>query len=295
MIGSQESLHSQHWSSRFSLGHLLIYLVLFIIFVVMAYPFFYILFLAVMPYENYIKESVHALPSGFTLLQFQEILKEPGLARGFTISILRTMLGTALSVVLTSLAGFALSRRQLKHRRFLTFFFLIPMFFSGGIVPYFLTVRATGLINTFWALIIPGLVTPMLLFIARSFFLDYPDEIIQAATIDGAGPFRIFWSVIWPTSTPVISTLTMMYGIGYWNEYFWSRLLVGRDLWPATAHLYSLMNNKLILEGLGIGIRLTKQSYIAAVAAMLIIPMLIAYPFLQRYVLKGMLLGAIKS
>ncbi len=285
----------QFWTRRFTLGDGVIYLFLIVLFVIMFYPFFYVLFLSVMPYENFVRESVHIWPSGFTLIYFREVLRQPGLANGFLVSVLRTLVGAALSVVVTTMAGYALSRPRLLLGRFLTFLFLIPMFFHGGIIPYFLTVRATGLLYTFWALIAPFLVLPLWLFVTRSYYIDYPEPIIESAVIDGAGEFRIFWSIIWPTSTPLIATLAMMYGTFHWNEYFWSRLLTKPDLWPATAHLYNIIQTWAMLEGLGTSTQLTQQSFIAAVAAMLIIPVLLVYPFLQRFVIKGIMIGSIKG
>jgi putative aldouronate transport system permease protein len=283
------------WTRKVTAGQVAIYAVLVLVFLVTFYPFFYVLSLAVMPYEEFVRRPVHAWPSGFTLLYFREILGKAGLGQAFGISVLRTLIGVTLNVVATTLAGFALSRRQLKFGRILTAIFLVPMFFSGGIIPYYLTVRATGLLNSFWVLVLPGLVAPIWLFVTRTYYLSYPEEIIESATLDGAEPFRIYWNVIWPTSTPLLATLAVMYGTGHWNEYFWSRILVTPNLWPATAHLYNIMQTREILRGLGLGTQLTEQSFIAAVAAMLIIPMLIIYPFLQRYVVRGILVGAVKG
>lgn len=291
MAGKRTSV----WLRRLTLADGLIYLLLAIVFVVMFYPFFYVLFLAVMPYENFVREPVHLLPSGFTLAYFSEVFRQPGLARGFVVSLLRTLIGGGLAVVVTTMAGYALSRRQLPFGRVLTFLFLIPMFFHGGIIPYFLTVRSTGLLYTFAALIVPFLVIPLWLFVTRAYFLDYPEAIIESAVLDGAGDFRIFWSLVWPTSTPLLATLAVMYGTFFWNEYFWSRILTQTDLWPATAHLYNIIQTRNMLEGLGTSAQLTQQSFIAAVAAMLIIPVLVVYPLLQRFVIKGMMLGSIKG
>jgi len=286
---------STNWSRRVTPGKVLIYLALLLIFFFTFYPFFYVLSLAVMPYDKFVAESVHAWPSGFTLLYFQQILKDPALPHGYLISIARVISGTILNVVATCLCAYSLSRKSLKYRGVLTFLFLIPMYFSAGIIPYYLAIRATGLTNTFWVLILPGLVAPMWLFISRASFAQYPEEIIEAATIDGAGQFRIFWEIIWPTSYPLIATLAVMYGTGHWNEYFFSRILVGENLWPATVQLYNIINTRTVLQGLGIGIRLEPQSYLAAMASMLILPILVVYPLLQRYVIVGMTAGALKE
>ncbi|HVO70962.1 MAG TPA: carbohydrate ABC transporter permease [Aggregatilineaceae bacterium] len=263
--------------------------------VVTAYPFFYVLFMSVMPYENYVKSSIHALPSGFTATYFQQILQDTRLTGAYEVSILKTAAGTLLSVIVTVMGGYALSRTQLKYGRFLTVLFLIPLFTNSGLIPAYLNFQSLGLLNTFWVLILPGVAAPFNLFIARTFFSDFPQELIEAATIDGASQFGIFWRVVWPTSTPIIATLAMLYGVAHWNEYFWPSILVQSNLQPASVLLQNIVANRSVLQGLGLGIQMAPQSFIAAVAALLIIPVLVAYPFVQRYVVTGILLGSVKG
>ncbi len=286
---------SQGWRKDLTVGQLAIMLVLVLVFLVAAYPFFYVLSLAFMPYENYVSQPIHYGPSGFTTLYFQELFRDPRLINAFQISIARTVVGTSLNVVATMMAGYALSRPKLKYGRLLTFLFLVPMFFNGGIIPYFLTIRAVGLLNTFWALVLPNLVSPFFLFIVRSYYVSYPQEIIEAATMDGASQIGTYWRVVWPTSLPMIATIAFLYGTGHWNEYFWAGILVRPELHPAPVLLNSIMNTRSMLQGLGLGTQLTPQSFIAAVAATLIIPVLFVYPFLQRFVVRGILVGSVKG
>jgi putative aldouronate transport system permease protein len=283
------------WRKVFTPSQIVLMLILTLIFIISAYPFFYTLSLAVMPYEQYVKTPIHIGPSGFTLSYFKDILSDPRLLDAFRISILRTLVGTTLDVVATMMAAYAVSRPDLKLGRALAFLFVLPMFFNGGIIPFFLTVRATGLLNSFWVLVIPNLVSPFYFFIVLSHFRGYPREILEAATIDGASPFGTFWRVVWPTSTPMIATIALLYGMGHWNEYFWSRILVQPNLQPAPVVLYSMMENRSMLRGLGLGTQFAPQSYTAAVAALIIIPILVFYPILQRYVISGMLVGSVKS
>lgn len=277
------------------LPDILIYLVLAIVFILAFYPFFYVFSLSLMPYEEYIRRAVHVWPAGFTLTYFIEILKDPRLVSAFGISIIKTVMGTILSVFVTTSAGYALSRPNLRFARPLTFLFLVPMFFSGGLIPYFLVVRSVGILNTFWALIIPGIIGSFQFFMVRSTFLEYPQEVIEAATIDGANPFEIFWQIVWPTSTPILATIALLYGTGHWNDYFWPSILVPQNLQPATVILQNIVSNRSMLQGLGLGTQLTPQSFIAAVAVILIIPVLLVYPLLQRYVVKGIMIGSIKG
>lgn len=276
-------------------GQVVIYVTLFLIFIIMAYPFFYTVFLALMPYEEYVQRSVHIWPSGFTLFYFEDVLGNPKLARGFLNSVLRTVLGTALSVVATTMAAYAMSRRGPRLNRLLVLLFIVPMWISGGMIPYFLTIRAVGLLNTFWAMVIPGMVASFNLFMARAYYREYPEEVIEAAIVDGASQFGVFRRIIWPTSTPIIATLALLIGTGHWNDFFWPGILVP-PLWqPATVLLNAMMTSRTVLSGLGLGIRIVPQSYIAAVAAILIIPVLLVYPFLQKYVIKGIMVGSLKG
>ena len=282
-------------NKRFEAADGAILAVLLVVFFITAYPFFYVLSLSVMPYEEYVKRAIHALPAGFTLLYFQQILGNASLVSAFGVSVAKTLVGTTISVVVTVMAGYALSRPQLRYGKLLTALFIIPIFVGGGLIPTYLNIRNLGLLNTFWALVLPTAVSPFYLLIVRSHFVDYPQELVEAATIDGARPFSVFWRVIWPTSTPIIATMAMLYGVAQWNEYFWPSILVQQNLQPASVLLQNMVTNRSVLLGLGVGIQMAPQSFIAAVAAVLIIPVLVVYPFLQRYVVTGILVGSVKG
>lgn len=287
--------HDRLWRRRVTAGDALIWLVLAIIFCLVAYPFFYVLSLAVMPYSEYVKRPVHAWPSGFTLMYFEQILRDPRLVRAYQVSVAKTVVGTTLNVVATTMAAYALSRRRLKYGRALTALFLVPLFFGGGIIPYYLLIRATGMVNTFWALVIPGLVAPFYFFLVRAYFLAYPEEVIEAAIVDGASQFGIFWRIVWPTATPIIATIALLYGTGHWNDFFWPAFLVQQDLYPAIVVLQNITANRSMLQGLGLGQQMAQPSYIAAMAAVVILPILAVYPFIQRYMIKGLMIGSLKG
>ena len=283
------------WGQRWDAGQAAIGLGLAVVFMAMAYPLFYVLSLSVMPYDEYVRRAIHAWPAGFTLTYYREVLADSRLVRAFEVSILKTVIGTALNVVATTMCAYALSRRELRCGRLLSLLFLVPLFVSGGLIPYYLTIRATGLLNSFWALVIPGLVASFYLFIVRTHFRSYPQEVIEAAVMDGAGQFRIFWQIVWPTSKPMVATIALLYGTGHWNDYYWPSILVQADLHPATVVLQNITTSRSVLQGLGLGTQLTPQSFAAAVAALLIVPVLIVYPFAQRHLVRGILLGSVKG
>lgn len=277
------------------IGDIIIYAMLAVLAIVSVYPFFYVLFMSVMPYDRFVSSPVHLLPDGFTLEYFSQVLNDPNLPRAYVMSLVRTLVGTTLSTVATMMAGYALSRRNLKLGGFLSALFIVPMYFGVGIIPYYLTLNAYGIVNTFWVLVLPGMVSAMWFFVTKSTMTNYPQEILEAATIDGAGQWRIFLGIIWPTNLPTVATLALMYGMGHWNEYFMTRILVKSELWTAPVYLFGLINSKITLQGLGLGVRLEPQSYISAVAASLILPILIVYPLMQRYVISGLTAGAVKG
>lgn len=279
----------------FSVGLLVIYICLAIFAITCFYPFIYVLALAVMPYENYVQSSVHFFFDGFTLEYFEKIAQNSEILFAFMRSVIRVLLGTTLNVIVTMLAAYALSRKGLKHGKWMVVLFLIPMYFSAGLIPYYVTLNAYHLTNKFMALILPGLVSSMQFFIAKSNLSSFPEEIIEASEADGCGPIRTFISIVWPCSKPLITTLCVMYGLGHWNEYFWTRILVHSDLWTAPAYLYGMINSKIALQGVGVGTPMEMQSYISAVSALLILPILIFYPLLQKHIIAGMTVGAIKG
>lgn len=289
-------MNDKPWDRRLTPGQALVRLALLLIFVASAYPFVYVFSLAVMPYENYVRSSVHIWPSGFTLDYFRQVLEDPRLSSAFLISALKTVVGTTLNVVATVAAGWALSRPELRYGRVLTALFVVPLFIGGGLIPYFLLIREVGLLNTFGALVLPGLVGSFYLFIVRAYFLSYPQAVVDAATVDGAGPLTVFWRVVWPTSTPIIATVALLYGVGHWNDYFWPSLLVQSDLYPAQVVLQNLAAGRSVLSQISAaGTQAAPESLIAAVASIMVIPVLIVYPFLQRYVVQGILIGSVKE
>jgi putative aldouronate transport system permease protein len=253
----------KHWQDIITLTDIVIVVILSLVFLVTFYPFFYTLSLAVMPYENYVRQSVHLLPSGFTLMAFKEIFQTPNIARSFVNSILKTGLATSMSVLFT--------------------------------IAYYLVLRAVGLLNTFWAMVIPGLVGPTGMLLVRAYYHNYPQEVIEAAIVDGAGHLKIFWRIIWPTSKPIIATMALLIGTGNWNDYFWPSLVVPTEWQPATVVLQRLTTQQNLFQSLGLGQGTVHQSFIAAVASCLIIPVLVLYPFLQRYIVKGIMIGSIKG
>lgn len=282
-------------SKKIDVLDIVIWVILAFVFVITFYPFFYTLFMAVMPYENYLKSAIHVWPSGFTMENIMQVLTNPSLLQAFRNSILRTITGTLFGVTATVMTGYVMAQSRLPGSRWINRLFVLPMYFAAGIIPYYLTINATGLLGSFWAMIIPCMITPFNVFIARSNFKGYPAEITEAARIDGASEFGLFWRVVWPTSKPLIVTQALLIGAYHWNDFFWPSIIVSQEWQTAPVLLNNIVSAKKTLAGLGIGNMVQTQSYISAVAAVLVIPILVVYPFVQKHLIKGVMLGSLKE
>ncbi|QTH40585.1 carbohydrate ABC transporter permease [Cohnella sp. LGH] len=225
------------------------------------------------------------------------------LLQSYTVSIAVTVIGTLLAVLMTSLAGYTLAAKHVKYRNHLAMFFFITMVFNTGLVPWYMMSTGLGLKNTLWALIIPSLVfSPFNLFLVRNYMKQIPDGLIEAAKIDGAGDLFIAFRIFLPLSMPVLATITLFYGIGYWNNWFNAIMLVDKtELYPLQYLLFKLNSEISMIQqmqatvsGMGAA-QLPSESVKMATAIMTIGPIVLFYPFLQRYFIRGLLIGSIKE
>ncbi len=240
-------------------------------------------------------------PIGFSLRGFEINLANPKILTGFTNTIIYTVSGTALSLAVTLLTAFALSRRELIGRGPIGLFMAFTMWFSGGLIPFYLLVRDLGMYNTRWALIIPGMVNVWNIIVCRTNInTSIPEEMFEAASIDGCGYFRFFLSMVLPLSRAVIAVMVLWTAIGHWNAYFNALIfIIDRSLKPLQLFLreYLVSSNVMDLssvdfttESLGIQ-ELVKNSLIL----LSVLPLWILYPFIQKYFATGVMVGAIKG
>ena len=272
-------------------------------FMIVAYPLLYVLSASLSNSSAVIAGQVWLWPVKPTLVSYEAILRNSFLVQGFVNSIIYTVSGTAINVFMTILAAYPLSRRDFYGRGVITSVFVFTMLFSGGLIPTFLLVRSLGMIDTRWAMIIPGALSVWNMVIMRTYFqANIPNELHECAVLDGCGEVRFIVRVVLPLSTPIIAVMVLYYAIGHWNGYFSSLIyLRSEKLYP----LQLVLRNILILnttdpmnvedpEVMQMRIRLAqvlKYSIIVVGSA----PMLILYPFVQKYFLKGVMIGALKG
>ncbi len=244
------------------------------------------------------------VPHGITFEAYRQIFGNQLVMHSLLVSLGVTVLGTALSMVVSVLCAYGLSRPGSFGHRPILMILIVTMFFSGGIIPGFLLVAALGGYGNYWSMILPGAVSVFNILVLRAFFGSTAQELIDASKIDGAGDWRTLWSIILPTSKAVLAVITLFYAVGYWGSFFNALLyLPDNGMWPLqmVIYTYTLQGNAMP----GSGITTTGQylghqqiaplSLQMAVVTLTLIPILVVYPFVQRHFTKGMLLGAIKG
>ncbi|MBX3012757.1 MAG: carbohydrate ABC transporter permease [Caldilineaceae bacterium] len=279
-----------------------IYLFLLVILVIVLYPLVYVVSSSFSSPLAVSSGRVWLWPVDFTLRGYQVALSNPQIITGYANSIYYTFFGTLISVVATVLVAYPLSRRTLYGRGAIMLFITFTMIFSGGLIPTYLVVKELGMLDTRWAMIIPQAVAAWQVIIARTFFqVNIPDELAEAAALDGCSDLRFLWSVVVPLSKPIIAVLVLMYAVGQWNAYFDALLyLKSPDLQPLQLVLRSILILNTTTSGsMEASVMVERQQMADLLKYSLIVvgslPVLLIYPFAQRYFVRGMLIGSIKG
>ncbi|UWZ50636.1 carbohydrate ABC transporter permease [Dactylosporangium aurantiacum] len=244
------------------------------------------------------------VPTELTVEAYRQIFTNQLVTHSLLVSLVITVVGTALSMVVTVLCAYGLSRHGTFGHRGILLFLVVTMFFSGGLIPSFLVVTALGGYGEYWTMILPSAVSVFNVLVMRGFFSSTAPELIDAARMDGAGEWRILWSVVLPTSRAVTAVITLFYAVGYWNSFFNALLyLPDNGKWPLQMILYTYTLQGSSMPGTGTTgtgqyaghQQIAQLSLQMAVVTLTLIPIVVAYPFVQRHFTKGMLIGAIKG
>ena len=279
-----------------------VYVILMVVLVLVLYPMVYVFSASFSSPLAVTSGKVWLLPVDFTLHGYQVMLGDPQIIQGYANSIYYTFFGTIISVLMTVTVAYPLSRPKLYGRSFLMFLITFTMIFSGGLIPTYLVVKDLGMLNTRWALILPGAVAAFFVIIARTFFqLNIPEELAEAAELDGCSDLNFLLKVVIPLSGPIIAVLALMYAVGQWNAYFDALIyLKSLSLQPLQMVLRSILILNLSSSGSVDAATLIKRRELADLLKYVVVvvgslPVLIIYPFVQRYFVKGMLIGSIKG
>ncbi|MBW4840679.1 MAG: carbohydrate ABC transporter permease [Paenibacillaceae bacterium] len=264
-------------------------------------PFIHILAVSLSSAGPILSGKVSLFPVELTFDSYKQVFTDPSMIRSLGFTVLLTALFTLFCMMMTTAAGYPLSKRKLRGRKFFMTIVVITMFFSGGIIPEYILVRNLNLLDSIWALVLPGLVNPFYLIILITFFNNIPEGLEESAEIDGSSHFRTLINIILPLSLPVIATLSLFYAVGRWNGFQDTLMYINSpELYPLQLKLYQLIQNNMISdllasEGAGAVTKLVSEGLKSASVMFATIPILLVYPWLQRYFVSGVMLGAVKG
>jgi len=289
----------------FDIGNMIF---LFLVACITVYPMLFILASSLSDYNAILRNEVFVWPVGFTWAGYADVFGDGSIFKAYYNTLWYTFVGTFINLALTLMAAYSLSRKYYMLRSPVTMIIAVTMFFSGGMIPNFLLINELGLYDTRWAMVLPGAVSVFNLIMAREFLSNtIPDELSEAAKIDGANDIHIFFRIVLPLSKPIIAVLALYYGVGHWNAFFNAMIyLKSADYLPLSLYLRRLlvlgttnfssgtMMDPLLVNDPTAVIGITQRiKYASIIVTML--PVLISYPFFQKYFAKGVMIGSIKA
>lgn len=243
-------------------------------------------------------------PRGLTFEAYRYIFDTPVLIRAFGVSVFVTVVGTALNMAVTTMAAYGLSKTDLPGHRIMMWFVIMPMLFSAGLLPTYMLIKDVGLLNSVWVLVIWGMVSPFNLILLRNFFWSIPQEVEDAARLDGASDLRTLWDIVLPLSKPVLATVSLFYAVGHWNDFFTGLFFItDNSKWPLQVVLRTIVVDQSMMNMGGSGaptgdatrLVVSTANITAASIIFAVVPILLVYPFLQRHFVKGIMLGSVKG
>ena len=275
--------------------------VMFLVVIIMLYPMWHVL-VASLSDSNYLTSHRGILlwPLKFTTAAYKLVMKNPNIITGYVNTIFVVVVGTVGSTFITAIGAYALSRKDYPFKRLINFFIVFTMYFGGGIIPrYLLLANGLGLRNNIWVLIIPSLLTTYNLIVMRTGFEGIPDSLEESARIDGASDFRILFQIIIPVALPTVAVILLFYAVSYWNSWFDATIFINdRDLFPLQVIMREILisnSTDSMADGGAGDLEAIGESIKYAAIMISTIPILFVYPFVQKYFVKGMTVGAVKG
>ncbi|WPX08282.1 carbohydrate ABC transporter permease [Anaerocellum danielii] len=281
------------------------YVLMIILAVVTLYPFLHVLAVSLNdPYDT-VKGGITIFPRKFTLVNYIETLNYPQIPWAVLITVLRTVIGTFVGVLSTAMVAYVINRKDFIARKPVAIMFIITMYVGGGLIPDYMLIRGLGLMNNFLVYILPGLISPFNVIVIKSYMEGIPPDLEESAMIDGANDFLIFWKIILPLCAPVIATISLFIAVGHWNSWFDTYLYCSSEpkLTTLQYELQKILSNATASSQVDYysnldpnrTMKVTPHSLRMAMTIIVTLPILLVYPFIQRYFIHGMTIGAVKS
>lgn len=278
------------------------YFLLAVCCLVVLYPIYYMFIVSISDGYAVLRGEVGLFPVGINFSAYQAVFASPDIPRSYLNTVIYTVLGTFINVTMTALCAYPLSRKKFYGRNVFAFMIIFTMFFDAGMIANFMVVNSLHLMNTIWAIVLPGAINAWYMVIMRTFFQQLPEELYESAYLDGAGDFTVFTRIVLPLSVPTLMTMVLFYAVGHWNS--WFNALIYLD--DKTKYPVQLIMRNIVLAGEtsalssaatsvagDIGLISTGIKY--AVVFVTMLPILVVYPFIQKYFVKGILVGALKG
>jgi putative aldouronate transport system permease protein len=262
------------------------------------FPMLYVVSVSITPYTEVLKNGGFIIiPKSITFAAYAELFKQPYIFDAFKVTVFITVVGTSINLILTCLMAYPLSRKTMPGRNIVLMLVVFTLLFSGGIIPTYLVVKSTGLLDTVWAMIIPTTVSGFYLLIMKSFIQNLPEEIFESARIDGAKELRVLIQLVIPLSTPVLFTLGLFYTVQHWNEYFQALIYITDPL----LNPIQIVIHKILMNSQNADMQANLDEVIPTLTLKMAsvvyatLPIVVVYPFVQKYFYKGMVIGAVKG
>lgn len=283
----------------------IIYAVLTLLALLMIFPFYNMLLVSFAPYKYVSGGQLYLWPKGFDLVNYKTILSDPKLISAFGVSLFNTVFGTALAMSVTTCAGYALSKKSLPGRGWILTLFVITMYFGAGLIPFYLVCKDLGFIDNILVMTVPGCLSVYNMILMKNYFGTIPESLPESGRIDGANEFRIMLQIVLPCAAPILATIALFYAVGFWNEWWNAMIFIQKN--TATMTPLQLLLRKIVIEAtMDLGndmansfknanVAIYKTGMQMASVAVATLPILVVYPFVQKYFATGIMLGAVKS
>ena len=283
------------------------YLVFTLFTIACIFPFYYLFINTISNNDMVLKGTINFIPRGIHLGNYLALLNVGDLSTSFLVSVTRTILGTALMVMASAMVGYLVTKEERWGRNFWYRFLVVTMYFNAGIIPVFLNMQMLGLTNSFWVYIIPGIVAPYNIILVKTYIESIPSDLEESASIDGASHMTIFRKIIWPLCKPILATIAIFGAVGHWNSFTDSLIYMqsAPNLYTLQHRLYIYLNQasnlKSLMQSGGAVSEAAIQSALSGkiikytISMVTVIPILLVYPFMQRYFEEGIMLGAVKG
>lgn len=271
--------------------------------ILVLFPFYNMLLVSVARYEDIISTPLYIVPKVIDLQNYRMAMLYPGFVNSVGVSLFVTVVGTSLSLLATTIGAYVLSRRNLPFRRFFFYFLILTMWFGAGLIPWYLVMKRLGFVDSIWVMIVPPMINTFYLILMRNYFESIPGDLEESAKIDGANDIQILFQIMVPLAAPIIATIALFYAVDRWNEW-WLAMIFVQDKYKEPLQL--ILRHLIVDATIDLGnpmmnamrdahIQVHARSLQMAAVTLTTIPILLVYPFLQRYFTKGIMLGAIKA